>query len=245
MMKKLLSAILGLMLLVMLLPLSAIAASGEDMVGESIVYQVDNYHWEGQKLYIQGCVANLNSAYDLVGMKDAVMVITDSAGLELCSININDDIAENFILRPQSKIPFNFIAKNLLHNRNDYTSLTSGLRVRFASFSYQYAECEGANCPYCRNKGFALNTILYDSASGTNNSGSSAKTCPICRGNKKCKLCGGLKKCPYVYGTHPCINGKIRAGDRTITCPSCNGTAKCRDCSGTGKCTYCDGTGKR
>lgn len=245
-MKKLLFTVLSLMLLAMAIPAPVLAANAEDLVGDNIVYQIYSCHWEGQKMYVQGCIVNLNRDYDLIGMEDAVMVMTDSTDLELCNININDSIAKNCVLRPQSKTPNNFTVKNLLHDRNEYSSLTSGLQERFASFSYQYAECEGSNCPYCRNNGLVLSVIPFTAVSGTSISGSSAKLCPICRGNKKCKLCGGLKKCPYVYGvTHPCMNGKTHVGDRTTTCPSCNSTAKCRDCSGTGKCMYCNGTGKR
>lgn len=224
MMKKMLSAALTLVLLVMLLPASALASREEDMVGENIVYQIHDYHWEGQKLYVRGCIANLNRAYDLLGMEDAVMVLTDSAGLELCYININNGVAKNCILRPQSKIPYNFTVKNLMYNRKDYTSLTSGLQVHFVSFSYQYTECDGANCQYCHNNGYALNANLFAAASGTNSRGSSSSTmmCYMCH-NGKCPGCGGSGKLKSLKGSI--------LGDR------------CRTCEGNGKCPACGGDG--
>lgn len=224
MMKKMLSVALTLVLMVMLLSTSALASHEEDMVGENIVYQIYDYHWEGKKLYVRGCIANLNKAYDLLGMEDVVMVLTDSAGLELCYININDGVAKNCILRPQSKIPYNFTVKNLLYDRNDYTSLTFGLQVRFVSFSYQYAKCEGTNCQYCYNNGYALNADLFAAASVINGGTSSSNTvkCYMCH-NGKCPGCDGSGKLKSLKGSI--------LGDR------------CRTCEGNGKCPACGGDG--
>ncbi|MGN1020228.1 MAG: hypothetical protein ACI4O7_07615 [Aristaeellaceae bacterium] len=218
-MKKLTSLILSLMLLTMMLPVSALAASAEDMVGENIVYQIHGYHWEGQKLYVQGCIANLNTAYDLLGMENAVMVLTDANGLELCYINVNEAVANSCILQPLSKTPYNFTVKTLLHDRSEYASLTSGLHVYFVSFSYQYAACEGAQCPYCQHQGLALSVNPFDIVSG---SADNTYPCYMCY-KGKCPGCGG-------DGRFEALKGSIW-GDR------------CRTCEGDGKCPACGGDG--
>lgn len=80
---------------------------------------------------------------------------------------------------------------------------------------------------------------------GTGSGGFSQNTsysseCFWCDDTGKCPECHGLKDCQYKYGaSHPCVNGKIYYGGKTIPCSACDGSGDCNKCDGTGRCPYC------
>ena len=256
-MKKLFSFILAWVIVLSALPLSASAKTQDQKVAEKIGYEVYSYHWQNGTLYVQGCVTNRNKKHDILGLKDAVLVVTDSRGLELFYVQLNDTFEKNFILRPESKRPYNFSSKTLLHDPGEYSSLDSGLRVFFSSFSFGYSKCGGKNCGNCQGTGLDLDENPFE-ATSPNPSGSTLpsgqkkqsdpapkkdKTCGICNNTKKCHVCSGKGSfyCDSLY----CSKG---------LCTSCKGTglydhgsyvSKCLVCRGDGRCDICGGTTRR
>lgn len=215
-------------ILVMYILVSAIptAASAKDIgqeVGENIVYELYDYQWKSGTLQVRGCTANLNESYDLLGLQDAVMVLTDSEGLELCYIELNDTFQENCILKPMSKRPYNFTVKSLEYDASDYSSLTSGLQVFFIYLGYTYDECQGARCPNCRNIGLDLDENPFLEEALEEPAKSSEKNCFFCGGNGVCDTCEGT--------------GKYEPLDGTLW------GSRCRVCDGTGICQACHGDG--
>lgn len=227
-MKKLFSMILALTIVITMLPMPASAKTRAEKVGENITYEIYSCHWKNGTLCVQGCVTNLNKKYDLLGMEDAVMVLTDSEGLELCYINLNDTFEENCILRPESKRPYNFTVKELLYDEEEYSSLTSGFQVFFVSFTFGYEKCQGKNCSNCQNIGLDLdeNPFVEEDVShsgGGNSSHNDVPDCFWCDLSGKCSTCEG-------DGEYEVLKGSIWG-------------SRCRTCEGSGVCVACDGDG--
>lgn len=85
---------------------------------------------------------------------------------------------------------------------------------------------------------FYFGTDSYGFSTDSYSSGSSE--CFWCDDTGKCPECRRLKDCQYKYGaSHPCVNGKIYYGGKTIPCSACGGTGDCDKCDGTGRCPYC------
>jgi len=227
-MKKFCSMVLAMVIVFSMLPMPAAAKTTAEKVGENIAYEIYSYQWKNGTLYVQGCVANLNKKYDLLGMEDAVMVITDSEGLELTYINLNDAFEENCILRPESKRVYNFTVKELLYDAEEYSSLTSGLQVFFVSFSFAYEKCKGKNCGNCQNIGLDLddNPFVEENTGYTGNRDSSRNDTPncfFCNLSGKCSTCDG-------DGEYEVLAGSLWG-------------SRCRTCEGSGVCTACNGDG--
>ncbi len=227
-MKKVFSVILVMVLVFSMLPMPASAKTREEKVGENIVYEVYSCQWKNSTLSVQGCIANLNEKYDLLGMEDAVMVLTDSKGLELSYIYLNDTFEKNCILRPESKRPYNFTVSNLLYNAEAYSSLTSGLQVFFVSFGFCYDKCEGRNCSKCQNIGLEL----YDNPFVESNPYSPDIVTPSHTAEPNCFFCGLSGKCSTCGGD----------GDYEVLKGSIWGS-RCRTCEGSGVCPGCNGDG--
>lgn len=215
--------LLVMCILVHVIPTSALAQDIGQEVGKNIVYEVYDYQWKNGTLQVRGCIANLNKSYDLLGLQDAVMVLTDAEGLEMCFIELNDAFQENCILRPMSKRPYNFTVSNLIYDSSDYSSLTSGLQVFFIYLGYTYDECQGSRCPNCRNIGLELdeNPFLDEEPEASEKST-----------QKNCFFCGGSGVCSNCDGT-----GKYEPLDGTLW------GSRCRVCEGTGVCQACHGDG--
>ena len=226
-MKKVFSVILAMVIVFTMLPMSASAKTREEKVGENIVYEVYSYQWKNGTLSVQGCIANLNEKYDLLGLENAVMVVTDSKGLELSYINLNDAFEKNCILRPESKRPYNFTVSSLLYDAEEYSSLTSGLQVFFISFSFYYEKCEGGNCGNCGNIGLDLKDNPFAEANPYPGpvipSPNPEPNCFFCNLKGKCSTCDG-------DGDYEVLKGSIWG-------------SRCRTCEGSGVCPGCNGDG--
>ncbi len=227
-MKKLFSLILALTIIISILPMPASAKTRAEKVGENIGYEIYSCHWKNGTLCVQGCITNLNKHYDLLGMEDAVMVLTDSEGLELCYINLNDTFEKNCILRPESKRPYNFTVKELLYDEEEYSSLISGFQVFFVSFTFDYEKCHGKNCSNCQNIGLDLdeNPFIAEDGRYPGNRDSShgdEPDCFWCGFSGKCSTCEG-------DGEYEVLEGSIWG-------------SRCRTCKGSGVCVACDGDG--
>lgn len=227
-MKKLFSMFIALTIVITMLPMPASAKTREEKVGENIAYEIYSCHWKNGTLCVQGCIANLNEKYDLLGMEDAVMVLTDSEGLELCYINLNDTFEENCILRPESKRPYNFTVKELLYDEEEYSSLTSGFQVFFVSFTFGYEKCQVKNCNNCQNIGLDLdeNPFVEEDVShpgGHDSSLNDVPNCFWCDLSGKCSICDG--------------DGKYEVLEKSVW------GSRCRTCEGSGVCVACDGDG--
>lgn len=255
-MKKIVSLMLALTIVFTMLPLDASAKTTGEKVGEKIGYELYSYYWQNGTLYVQGYIVNNNKKYDLLGMEDAILVVTDSKGLELFYVELNDTYEQNCILRPESKRTYNFKAKSLIYDSSAYSDMYSGLKVFFVSFTFGYDKCKGKNCENCQGIGLDLdenpfvdaNPSFTGSKHSNNCSGNSSNTkknkdCGICNGNKKCHVCKG-KGSFYCEGTY-CLRGQ---------CTSCKGTglydhgsyvSKCLVCKGDGECNICNGTNLR
>lgn len=256
-MKKLFSLLLTLTVILSVLPFTASTKTTAEKVGEKIGYELYSYYWKNGTLYVQGCITNHNKKYDLLGLQDAVLIVTDSKGTEMFYIELNNSFEKACILRPESKRTYNFKAKNLIYDADTYSSIDSGLKVFFLEFTYSYAKCEGKNCSNCQNIGLDLNenpfeedtlsftgNNRYGSNNNNNRSGSGkSKSCGVCNDSKKCHVCKG--KGSFYCSSMYCNRGR---------CTSCKGTglydhgsyvSKCLVCRGDGQCDICDGTNRR
>ena len=227
-MKKLFSVIIALAIVITMLPMTVSAKDTAQMVGENIAYEIYSCRWKNGKLQVQGCIVNLNKKYDLLGMEDAVIVLTDSKGLELSYINLNDTFEKNCILRPESKRPYNFTVKELLYNEEEYSSLTSGLQAFFVSFNFGYEKCQGKNCGNCQNIGLNLdeNPFIDEETRYQGDHDSSRNAVPdcfFCDLSGKCSTCGG-------DGKYELLEGSLWG-------------SRCRTCEGSGVCGACGGDG--
>ena len=267
-MKKMVSLIMVLVMVITMLPMSASAKTTGEKVGEKIGYELYSYYWKNGTLYVQGCVVNNNKKYDLLGMEDAVLVVTDSKGLEMFFIELNDAFEANCILRPESKRPYNFTGKYLEHDPSEYSDLYSGLQVFFAGFSFYYDKCNGKNCGNCQGIGLDLNEnpFVDESTGNTRTTGNTGKNsndgsrstnqksrdCGICNGSTKCHVCSGKGKfyCESLYCNsgkcNSCKGGLYKSGSRLSKCLVCGGDGKCDICNGTSyrPCKTCSGSGK-
>lgn len=191
-------------------------ADGSD-VADNIVYEVYDCYWDGGKLVVEGCIANLNRKYDILGLEDTELVVMDANGQEFGIVKLNNKFEAACYLRPMSKIPYNFTMSKFRYDKDKYASLSKGVEVSISTISGSYGTCEGRNCRNCNYNGYDLDENPFESNEKT------VWLCTLCRQTGKCCICGG--------------DGVDEAMEVTIWgtwCTVCKGTGICHACGGDG-----------
>ncbi len=167
---------------------------------------------KGNKLYVNGLFSNGSPKYDIVGLNDIQIVVTDKNGNEQTRVALNTQFANNCVIAPYGTAAYNFTC-----DVSDFT-VQSIWDLRYEVIGeYAYIECQGSQCAYCGGNNSNISYPIHETTSEYE-----TITCSNCNGSGVCTECNGSGRNDY---------SGVLAG---YGCTLCDKTGRCHKCGGSG-----------